>query len=306
MNADETLVSEPAGPSRQVLDPTTMPPDDADAFARGKPIRSLVIIRFAAGLVGVVLPLVLLGVDYFFLGQNCIRVRESLSAYYHSGARDIFVVGLGIVGFLLAAYKITRATIGNVLSLVAGLAIIGVATLPTRLPKPIPGNECGGGVEVLPETPLQNYFGEEAVATLHGRLAGIAFLAFAAICIYTAWRDRRYPMQRRAEVADDTQWRWLKKSLAWITNRIPWWVHLILGLFILVICAAYCIATGSGLEQLPMGFGPTWVVEFMGIWLFSLSWFAKGLDDYFERREPPPNGSTVAVGPLVPETAGAA
>ncbi|MFC8042551.1 hypothetical protein [Nocardia sp. NPDC057353] len=278
-------VEVPTGP-REVVAPAELAPDDAAAFAQGKTVRSLVIIRFVAGLVGVLLPVALIGFDFLFLGQSCVRVRGSLSAYYHSGARDIFVLGLGIVGFLLAAYKITRATLGNVFSLVAGLAIIGVATLPTRRPGPVPAGECGGGVAEAALTPLQQHFGEDRVALWHNGCAIAAFAAFIAICLYTAYRDRRYPMLRPAQVRARPRWRRLEGVFAAIDNGITWRFHLVCGLLIIVAIGFFAVTAIAGIDELPGGFGPTWVVEVAGVTIFSASWFAKGLDDYFWRREP--------------------
>ncbi|UGT63083.1 hypothetical protein [Nocardia asteroides] len=272
--------------SREVVTPEKLAPDDRAAFEQGKSVRSLVIIRFVAGLVGVLLPLALIGVDFVFLGESCVRVRGSLSAYYHSGARDIFVLGLGIVGFLLAAYKITRATLGNVFSLTAGLAIIGVATLPTGRPGPVPAGECGSGGAEAALTPLQQRFEEDVVATWHGCCAVIAFLAFAAICFYTAFRDRKYPMLRPAQVRARPRWRRLEGVFAALDNRIGWQFHLVCGVLILAAIGFFAITAVAGIDELPGGFGPTWVVEVAGITIFSASWFAKGLDDYFWRREP--------------------
>ncbi|MEV0358752.1 hypothetical protein AB0H71_22120 [Nocardia sp. NPDC050697] len=272
--------------TREVVTPEALAPDDRAAFEQGKSVRSLVIIRFVAGLVGVLLPLALIGVDFVFLGQSCVRVRGSLSAYYHSGARDIFVLGLGIVGFLLAAYKITRATVGNVFSLTAGLAVIGVAMLPTGRPGPVPIGECGSGVAEAALTPLQQRFGEDVVAHWHSACAVVAFLAFTAICLYTAYRDRRYPMLRPAQVRARPQWRKLEAVFVAISNRIDWRFHLICGLLIIATIGFFAITAVAGIDELPGGFGPTWVVEVAGVMLFSASWFAKGLDDYFWRREP--------------------
>lgn len=270
----------------EVVTPARLAPDDRAAFAQGKSVRSLVVIRFVAGLVGVLLPLALIAVDFVFLGQSCVRVRGSLSAYYHSGARDIFVLGLGIVGFLLAAYKITRATLGNVFSLAAGLAIIGVATMPTTRPGPVPEGECGSGVAEAALTPLQQRFGEDLIANWHNGFAVVAFLAFAAICFYTAYRDRKYPMLRPAQVRARPRWRRLEGVFAALTNRIGWRFHLACGLLIIAAIGFFGITAVAGIDELPGGFGPTWVVEVAGVMIFSASWFAKGLDDYFWRREP--------------------
>ena len=102
----------------------TMPAEDRRAIEESNSVRSLLIIRFYGGAVGLLLPVALIAVDFGTSGEYCVRVRDSLSVYYHSGARDIFVIGLGIVGFLLFSYKLNRRSAANALSTVAGVAAI--------------------------------------------------------------------------------------------------------------------------------------------------------------------------------------
>ena len=103
----------------------TMPAEDRRALEESNSVRSLLTIRFNGGAVGMLLPLVLIAADFATSGEYCVRVRDSLSAYYHSGARDVFVIGLGIVGFLLFSYKRNRRSAANTMSSIAGVAAIG-------------------------------------------------------------------------------------------------------------------------------------------------------------------------------------
>jgi hypothetical protein len=60
-------------------------------------------IRMWVGRLGFLLPTSLFMLDWFFLGRG-ILFRGSLTAYYHSGASDVFVCVLGITGFVLIVY----------------------------------------------------------------------------------------------------------------------------------------------------------------------------------------------------------
>ena len=88
--------------------------------------RTYLLIRLVVGGVGVLLPVALWLVDALVL-QGSITLRGSLSAYYHSGARDLFVGALCVVGCLLLTYLAAqRRTWDYWLSTVAGIAVLGV------------------------------------------------------------------------------------------------------------------------------------------------------------------------------------
>lgn len=73
--------------------------DGADALYA----RSYLLIRLVVGGIGILLPTLLFVLDGLVL-KGGLSVRGSLSAYYHSGARDLFVAGLCVTGFLLITY----------------------------------------------------------------------------------------------------------------------------------------------------------------------------------------------------------
>ena len=61
------------------------------------------MIRTVVGFVGVLLPLVLILGEAFFI-RGGVHVRGSLSAYYHTSMRDVFVSSLCVAGIMLATY----------------------------------------------------------------------------------------------------------------------------------------------------------------------------------------------------------
>ena len=54
----------------------------------------------------------------------------------------------------------------------------------------------------------------------------------------------------------------------------------------IVAVSALCLLAARTGATLPLHLGPLWVAEVVGILAFSASWFVKGLDDMFFRREP--------------------
>ena len=202
--------------------------------------RSYLLTRTVVGAVGVLLPFSLWLVDALVL-QGSITLRGSLSAYYHSGARDLFVGALCVTGCLLLTYLAAqRHTWDYWLSSVAGVAVLGVAFLPTERPPHYPG----------PPTPLQQRWGEHTVAVLHFTCAGVFILSLAALCFVFAARDERYAGRPRLHRACG----------AVILAAVAWAV---LGFFL----------------DLDLGWLTSlYLAEVASVWAFGLSWLVKGLD----------------------------
>ncbi|CAM3853725.1 hypothetical protein ACXYTP_14180 [Tsukamurella ocularis] len=276
-------MTETNGAARRRCALDTMPAEDRRAIAASNSVRSLLIIRFYGGAVGLLLPVALIAVDFATSGEYCVRVRDSLSVYYHSGARDIFVIGLGIVGFLLFSYKLNRRSAANALSTVAGVAAVAVAAFPTGLPGRIPAGECGAGAPPPVATPLQLALGTDRTALVHAIAALVVFVLFALMCVTTALHDRRNPFLRPAVAPPGSTP--VRRLLATVSNRAGWRFHLACAGTIVGVGALCLLAARAG-TTLPLHLGPLWVAEVIGILAFSASWFVKGLDDMFFRREP--------------------
>src|SRR5215207_5455355 len=96
--------------------------------------RSYLLIRSVVGFIGVLLPFVFIIGEAVFLGAG-VHVRGSISAYYHTSMRDIFVGSLCVVGFLLATYMAGQMKRPDWwLSLIAGIVVLGVVFFPTGRP----------------------------------------------------------------------------------------------------------------------------------------------------------------------------
>ncbi len=127
-------------------------------------VRSYVFTRFAIGVLGFLLPLVLVFLEPA-LFDGLPAPRGSLSAYYYSGMREVFVGGLWAIGIFLIVYKFLDFSWESLLSSLAGAAAMLVAVFPTERP--------GDGVT---PTPFQVKFGEDVVTKIHYGSA-ITFIA---------------------------------------------------------------------------------------------------------------------------------
>lgn len=229
--------------------------DDGDS-ANVLYARSYLLIRTVVGAIGILLPTVLFIVDGLFL-QRDATVRGSLSAYYHSPARDLFVAALCVTGFLLMTYLAGQASTWDFwLSSTAGLAVIGVALLPTTRPDLPDGAElCGSAAASTPPgcTRLQEALGETAVATVHFTCAAIFILCLAAICFLFAHREQTFSGRRGRA-------RFHQLCGALILLAVGW---VLLGFLVDVDIA---------------GFRPLYVGEVVSVYAFGASWLVKGRD----------------------------
>ena len=75
-------------------------------------VRSYMFMRFSVGVLGVALPLLLVFVEpLLFDGQPF--PRGSLSAYYYSGMRELFVGVLWAIGVFLDHVQVRRPLVGE-------------------------------------------------------------------------------------------------------------------------------------------------------------------------------------------------
>jgi hypothetical protein len=141
-------------------------------------IRSYVFMRRVVGRLAFLLPpLIVLGEPLVF--DDRPFPLGSLSAYYYSGFREVFVGLLFAIGVFLVLYKWPERTREARVSTYAGLAVLVVALFPTGKP----------GAKVA-TTPLQDLLGEEWVERIHFGAAGIFIFLLSRISRYWA-RHRR-------------------------------------------------------------------------------------------------------------------
>jgi hypothetical protein len=215
---------------------------------------SYLLIRAIVGVIGILLPIILIVGEASSIAGG-VHVRGSLSAYYHTSMRDIFVAGLCVTGFFLATYLSGEIKTRDFrLSLVAGLTVLGVVFFPTSRPDLLPDAPTCGALPMPPGcSPIQQRFGEGWVAAVHFACAATFILSLAALCFVFAKREKE------------------RKNAARMAAIIRSCGFVIIG--------AVLLAALGALVKLDIGpLTPLYVAEVASVWAFGLAWLLKARD----------------------------
>jgi hypothetical protein len=216
-------------------------------------LRSFLVMRLGIGALGFTLPLILVFGNRWAFGEAPM-FRGSLSAYYYSGFREIFIGFIGTMGGFLLMYKIVERSLENTMSILAGASAMLIPFFPTNQPGYVKNLDAD---HKIPLTLLQRSWGEKTVAHIHYG-ASIAFLIFLTIIV--AWFSVH-------EFRDD-------RSGKVVSKRIWGSIHL----------ASALVMTGTliwlGLAHIEK-WGPDnalLIGEWICAWSFSISWILKGAE----------------------------
>lgn len=220
-------------------------------------VKSFLLLRMLIGVIGIALPFLLVfGKRLLFDDDD---LGTSLSGYYHTGVRDIFVGSLCAIAVFLLVYMAFYYVWDNVLSIVAGLAALGVALFPT-----------GGS---SPLTPLQEKWGEPAVSRIHFICAVVFIVSLAAISFLFGYREGH-------------------KDGSGPRRRL-WWrsLHWLCGVVILLAVAYVAVTKGFGWRD-----GHSILYgESIAALAFGVSWLTKGAEWKILRLPKPAASDTTAV-----------
>jgi hypothetical protein len=214
-------------------------------------VRSFMIMRIGSGLLAFVLPLLLVGIGWW-LDDDPVPLG-SLSEYYYSGAREVFVGVLCALAVFLLAYKVIELSLENILSMLAAALVVVVVAFPTGAPR-----------RITDLTPLQEELGESFVETVHF-LAAAAFIgALAVISFFFGVREAR---RAQSGMLSPAFWRrWHFGCALAIVVAIVW---------ILVTLRAEWAPDNS------LFYG-----EVVAVWAFAASWLTKGFEYHYLFRKP--------------------
>ncbi len=217
-------------------------------------VRSYLMIRTVVGFLGILLPIVFIIGEAFFL-RGDVQIRGSISAYYHTSMRDLFVAGLSVIGFLLMTYMSAQPRTWDFwLSLVAGIAVLGVVFFPTRRPGLTDTSPLCGTEPAPPGcSAMQQALGETTTAVVHFVCASIFILSLAAIAFVFAYREKKYENDARMA----------------LVQRICGWA---------IIVAIVWVGLGFLVDLTIWELTPLYVGEVISVWAFGISWLLKGRD----------------------------
>lgn len=229
--------------------------------------RSYLRTRAIVGSLGILLPLSLIVVEVFLEGS--VLARGSLSAYYHTAARDVFVGTLAVVGVLLVTYLSGQPdTLDFRFSLVAGIAALVVVLFPTARPD-VPAAAPPCGIDPMPDgcVAIQQVLGESLVAAVHYAAAGVFVLSLAAICFLFARREDAYTG---------------RGAMARFLRGCGW----------AILAAVVGIVAGTALDVRLGPFTALYLGEVVAVWAFGAAWLVKSRDLWeglgrWPRRPPP-------------------
>lgn len=221
--------------------------------------RSYRVIRLTVGVLGILLPLILILGDAFARPDD-LHLLGSLSAYYHSPMQDVFVGALSVVGFMLATYMAGEPRTWDFrASVVAGIALLGVVYFPTGRGLP-PGEPACTLSPVPPHCSfVAHAFGERPTEIVHGICAGIFVLGMAAMSYLFA----------RAEITRGPG------GEPTLRSKRLYRTHATCAL--LIVAAGVWAVVGTWLHADLGELTPLYVGEVVAVWTFGVSWLLAGL-----------------------------
>jgi hypothetical protein len=196
---------------------------------------SYLFLRRSIGVIGLALPFVLFG--YHSIQAGKVLLRGSISSYYYTEMRDVFVGSLFAIGVFLFCYRFRR--LDNVLSNLAGVMAVGVA--------------------LFPATPADPSHTEVIVGRVHGVLAAILFGLLALFCFVS------FPK------VDNAAGRVTAHKIA--RNRIYRTCGVLIVLSMLVVLAIQLLPVPRSFVDT---YRPLFFAESVAIIAFGFSWFVKG------------------------------
>ncbi len=193
------------------------------------------------GVLGFLFPIALIAIAVGL--QECEVIQNSISAYYHTLSRNLFVGFLSAIALCLFAYK-GYSSLDNVLGTVAAVLSLGVAFFPTSVSAPF--TLC------LPEV-----IDMGRVGVVHFVSAALLFFLLGCFSLFLFTQSK------------GTMTREKKKR-----NTI----YKVCGILIFLFIALIAIYVLILKEAFPVfsDFSPVFWLETGSLWAFSLSWLTKG------------------------------
>ncbi len=210
--------------------------------ARERPeVISYLNLRKTVGILGILLPLTMIVGSIIF--GDCEEVQNSISAYYHTNMRNVFVGVICAIALFLFAYKgyNKRDAIAGTLG---GIFALCVAFFPTSVSEPY--TNCISG-------PINNGI----IHIVHIVSAGLFFLVLACFSLFL-FTKKQVPVTKRKLLRN-------KFYYGFGTG-----ILVCLGLIIL-----YFLFLEDRYTSLQR-YNPIFWLETLAMWFFGASWLIKG------------------------------
>lgn len=231
---------------------------------RDEQVISYYRVRQTLGYLGFVLPVLLILGGLLSLGA----VEPSISDYYHTILRDVFVGVICAIGVFLIAYPGHQAETGQLLSddrmtSLAGVAALGVAFFPNE--QRLQGANLGGASlqsgslqSASLESPLQLLLGHQAAAIGH-YLSALIFLTLLGVMCLRRFAKSAKPGRRR-----------IYQTCGWT---------ILVMTFCVLVASWFKVRGPAGPQGFVNGYLLVLWFEAIAVWAFSVAWLTKGRAD---------------------------
>jgi hypothetical protein len=237
-------------------------------------VGSYMTLRKAIGWIGVCLPFAVFLGNWVVFSHHvgaCLvpisnKLPDSLSGYYYSHMRDVFVGGMWAASVFLIFYR-GRDRLERWVTNFAGLFALGIALFPTTPPttESLQTNICGPVTPVvLQPSPYGSAIGIVHVVCLCGLMTMIALMA---------WRfTRSYSSDEIDAMTEDDRQVELDPGLKSRNNRIYWGC-----IAALVVAGAFALVQEFAFSPAVKSHAP-WLLyaETLAFLAFGTAWFVKG------------------------------
>lgn len=206
-------------------------------------VISYLSLRKAIGLLGILLPVVL-AFGYLLLG--CLGIQPSISDYYHTPLRDLFVGIIAAVALFLFAYR--GYPEDRFPTKLASICALGVAFFPTGFAL-TPNDGC-----ILTPQLTQPAW----ISILHFSFATLFFISLIYISfhLFTKSSEASPPIEKRRRNA---------------IFRICGWIMLI-SICLIAVYAFFIEDRYPAVSR----YDPIFWLEAISLWAFGLAWLTKG------------------------------
>jgi hypothetical protein len=212
---------------------------------------SYLYLRKSVGLLGFALPIVLI-LGSIFLG-NCNEIQSSISDYYHTKMRDVFVGIICAIALFLFSYKgYVDDKRDNIAGTLASFFALGVAIFPTSPDKIVP--LCD-----VPSCNIPAVITNPFISHLHFVFATSFFLVLTYFSLFLFTKTKNIKTQ--------TKQKKMRNSIYKICGYIM--------LACIALIAIYFFLLEKSYPSLSK-YDPVFWLETIALWAFAISWLIKG------------------------------
>lgn len=202
-------------------------------------VISYLKLRLAIGFLGVAFPIILVLGDIILAGNG---IQKSLSFYYHTVMRDVFVGVLFVIGALLFSYR-GYCWVDDLVSHLGCFFAIGIAVFPALPDRTLP--------DISPMANLCDKLHLITAALFFGTLIYFCLVLFPK-------SDERKPYRKRKR-ARNCVYRMCGYTMSACI--------VVLGFYFIFLCGKYPVVEKCH---------PTFWLETLALWAFGFSWLTKG------------------------------